>query len=145
MRVRHVRVEDAPAVAGLLEELGYPSTPATVAQRLLHMEPTESDEAWVLVDDRPEGTEGVTALAAGHMFWPYELDRPVAEITALVVTPEQRRSGAGTALIAAVEAWAQEKNCLRITVASALQRKHAHAFYSKLGYDQLAKKLEKNL
>ncbi len=144
MKVRPVRPDDAAAVAALLGELGYPVSPAVVAARLAERAPREADAAWVLTADEQDEGDAV-GFVAGHVFHPYELDRPVAEITALVVSATHRRSGAATALVGAVEGWAETWSCQRITVASSLEREGAHAFYDRRGYRQLAKKLEKSL
>jgi len=147
MDVRPVQLEDAVAVAGLLEELGYPVSAARMTERLEERAPSQDDAAWVLAHGPggPDGDDTIVGFAAGHVFQPYELDRPVAEITALVVAPANRRAGSATALVSAVEQWASARSCLRITVASSLRREGAHAFYARLGYRQLAKKFEKAL
>ncbi|MCO7238537.1 GNAT family N-acetyltransferase [Aeromicrobium sp. CnD17-E] len=141
MWCRQVGVDDAPDVAVLLGELGYPTTVGRVTERL-RKRPSTDDAAWVAVT-RPGGE--VIGFAAAHTFWPYELDHPVAELTALVVSAQHRRAGAGGALVDVVEQWADARGCVRLTVASALDRHGAHAFYAGRGYAQLAKKLEKSL
>jgi len=87
----------------------------------------------------------VIGFAAGHLFSPYELDRPVAELTSLVVDEAHRGSGAGRVLVAACEQWARDVGALRISVGTAFRRTDAHAFYERLGYEQLARKYERTL
>ncbi|WP_235508407.1 hypothetical protein [Agromyces sp. Soil535] len=41
------------------------------------------------------------------------------------------------------EAWCAAAGCVRASVATAFRRVDAHAFYERLGYEQLAKKYEK--
>ncbi|WP_129785336.1 GNAT family N-acetyltransferase [Promicromonospora panici] len=141
MLVRRALPDDAPAVAPLLGELGYPTSVEAVTTRFARLAESESDPAWVAVD--PHSEDGLLGFAAGHLFWPYELDRPVAELTALVVTERSRGGGAGRALVAAFEEWAKAAGSLRATVASSFHRSSAHAFYERLGYGQRSKKFEK--
>lgn len=89
-------------------------------------------------------SESVIGFSAGHITWPYELDQPVAELTALIVDEAARGSGAGRALVIAFEHWVTEAGCVRASAASAFHRTGAHAFYERLGYAQLAKKYEKS-
>lgn len=142
MHVRPANLHDAPGIAPLLGQLGYPTSAEAFAARLARLGGSGDDPAWVAVD--PDD-DAILGFAAGHLFRPYELDAPVAELTALVITEHRRRTGAGKALVTAFEEWATEAGSARVTVASSLQRTGAHAFYARLGYEQLAKKLEKSL
>lgn len=148
MQIRLASHADAGSVAPLLTQLGYPVTPERLAARFERVVGSEVDTAWVALD--PSGGHGdrdgtVIGFAAGHLFWPYELDAPVAELTALVVDEERRGSGAGRALVAAFEDWVIAAGGIRASVATAFRREGAHAFYERLGYRQLAKKYEKSL
>lgn len=140
MRIRAAVAHDSIDIAPLLSQLGYPTTPDAVAARFARVAGNESDAAWVAVDD----TASVIGFAAGHITWLYELDRPVAELTSLIVDEALRGSGAGRALVSAFEEWVTAAGCVRATVASAFHRTGAHAFYERLGYAQLAKKYEKS-
>lgn len=142
MHIRRVLPDDAPAVVPLLGELGYPTSAEAVATRFERLAGSEDDPAWVAVDPRDGGLAG---FAAGHLFRPYELDAPVAELTALVVAERSRGTGSGRALVVAFEEWATAAGCCRATVASSFHRTGAHAFYERLGYGQRSKKFEKLL
>ncbi|MEV1128635.1 GNAT family N-acetyltransferase [Agromyces sp. NPDC049794] len=143
MHIRRARAEDARAIAPLLSELGYPTNADAIAARFARVDLSSDDIAWLAFDSAySDGT--AIGFAAGHLMWPYELDRPVAELTALVVDPSRRGEGAGRALVAVFEAWATAAGSARATVASAFRRTGAHAFYERLGYEQLAKKFEKS-
>lgn len=142
MDVRRVTVDDAPAVAVLLGELGYPASPFDVRDRIAAHEGSEDDPAWIVTGNAPDVPLG---FAAGHCFQPYELDRPVAELTALVVSSEHRREGVGAALVEVVRAWATDRGCHRLTVASALHRDDAHAFYESRGLTVRSRTFEQTL
>ena len=84
-------------------------------------------------------------FVSGHVLWTYELEQPVAELTALVVDDASRRSGAGRALVATCENWAVAHGAIRISLGTAFRRADAHAFYERLGYQQLARKYQRTL
>jgi GNAT superfamily N-acetyltransferase len=141
--IRRAVPGDAQAITPLLGELGYPTSAEAVAARFARLDGSENDPAWVAVDSHDE--EALLGFAAGHLFWLYELDRPVTELTALVVAEQHRGTGSGRALVAAFEEWAVAAGSCRATVASSVRRTGAHAFYERLGYGQRAKKFDKPL
>ncbi len=143
MELRDAEVEDAPAVAVLLDQLGYART-AEALSRHIATAHERHDAAWVAVTSLG-GAERIIGFAAAHRSWPFELDAPVAELTALVVGDEQRRLGCGRALVDGFEAWAASHDCARVSVATSFHRREAHQFYEALGYVQRARKYEKNV
>lgn len=86
--VRDATPLDADAVAGLLTQLGYPTSEVKAAERLAIL--ADHPGARVLVADSPQGVVGVVSfqviplLAEGGSF---------ARITALAVDPDQWRKG----------------------------------------------------
>ncbi len=127
--VRAARFADAPAIASLLAELGYPQDAEAAEAQL---------GAWagdprgvVLVAESDGSPAGVVAAHA----IPY-LERPgsFARVVALSVARAHRRSGLGRRLLAAVEAWAAELGCRDIEITSSRRRDDAHAFYGALGF-----------
>lgn len=141
MQIRRAVPADSPAIAPLLGQLGYPTTPDALAARFARVADNGHDIAWVAVDEDLGTTAG---FAAGHLRWPFQLDSPVAELSALVVDETHRGTGAGRALVEVFEGWAVAQGCLRMTVSSGFQRAGAHAFYERLGYAQRSKKFEKS-
>jgi GNAT superfamily N-acetyltransferase len=145
VHIRRALPVDAPAIAPLLGQLGYPSTAEDVVARFARLAGSENDAAWLAVDPDEADAEAVIGFGAGHLFWPYELDAPLAELTALVVAESNRGTGAGRALVATFEEWATAAGAVRAVVSSAVRRTGAHAFYERLGYEQLSKKFDKRL
>jgi GNAT superfamily N-acetyltransferase len=145
VHIRRALPVDAPAIAPLLGQLGYPSTAEDVAARFARVAGSETDEAWLAVDPDEADAEAVIGFAAGHLYWPYELDAPLSTLTALVVAESNRGSGAGRALVATFEEWATAAGAVRATVSSAVRRTGAHAFYERLGYEQRSRKFDKSL
>ncbi len=138
--VRRASRDDSAAVAPLLTQLGYPVAAEQLVDRFARVEGSHSDAAWVAED----ASGAIIGFAAGHHFLPFELDAPLAELTALVVDESRRGSGAGRRLVRAFEDWASIAGCARLSVATAFHRVGAHAFYEALGYQQLAKKYQKS-
>ena len=115
-------------MAGLLAQLGYPTTSVVVPIRLAAIE-QERGTVLVAVDERDE----VVGLATGTRFATLHAGAQVAYITALVTSTESRGQGIGRALVEALERWAREHGCTRLSVTSAEHRADAHAFYPRCG------------
>jgi GNAT superfamily N-acetyltransferase len=62
-----------------------------------------------------------------------------AELTALVVSTACRRTGCGTALVAAAEHWARTNGARRLALRSRADRHEAHKFYLRLGFEESSK------
>ncbi len=129
MTVRDAMTADAAAVAGLLGELGYPASPGEVATRLLR--PGER----VVLAESDQLAVGLAALTIGPML---QHARPVARVTALVVSEPARALGVGRRLMARAEELARDAGCAGIELTSAMrpERDAAHRFYEALGYER---------
>jgi GNAT superfamily N-acetyltransferase len=128
LRVRPVQLGDAPAIARLAGELGYPSTEEEVRARLAILLPDERCFAAVAA----VGAEPCGWIAAEHR---RSLDADErAEITGLVVGAGARRAGVGRALVAEAERWAAGRGLALVTVRSNAARLESHPFYESLGY-----------
>jgi len=122
---------DAPAVAGLSEQLGYaPLLPALIADRLALFAFSQGHGCYVAErDGRILGWVDVFSvhmLISPHFF---------AEIGGLVVDTKARRQGVGRALMAQAEAWAREHGYAEVRLRSGLHRTEAHEFYRSIGYE----------
>lgn len=67
---------------------------------------------------------------------------PVAEVAAILVEPHRRREGFGRRLIATAETWARQSKRSHLLLSSDVARTSGHAFFTALGYEQNATKLE---
>ena len=129
VRVRPPIPSDAPALAALAGELGYPTSPEALLGRLAALHPTD---AAVLVstdaDDVPTGW--------CHVEMRRTLVEPMsALIVGLVIGEGHRSAGIGAELLAAAEAWARARGCQRLVVATRITRERAHQFYAREGYE----------
>ncbi|MBS3941172.1 MAG: GNAT family N-acetyltransferase [Actinobacteria bacterium] len=129
--VREATPGDAPAVAGLLDALGYPDGVEAVRDRLTIFAAYERDE--VLVAELDGAVVAFLALNVTPTFaeagW-------VSRITAFVVAPDVRRAGVGMALMDEAERRATEagSRLMQINSGRRPERAAAHHFYTSLGY-----------
>jgi GNAT superfamily N-acetyltransferase len=129
LKVRDARMDDAAAVAGLLGELGYPSTAAEVEQRLA-IWLAESYSRVLLAAEGGRVVGSMSVHAIPHL----ERDGRWLRVESLVVAAGARGTGAGRLLIAAAEKLAHSWDCHAIEVTSSRHREGAHAFYRRLGF-----------
>jgi len=129
VKIRLVRASDAPRLAELACELGYPSTTQDMKARLATLKPGSMHA--VFVAETADGVIGWTHVSRNHL-----LDVPVrAEINGLIVSSTARSQGAGKLLVQAAEAWARKRKCTGINVRSNVIRERAHKFYEREGYE----------
>ena len=132
MTLRSARLSDAPAIAVLATQLGYPSRTEEAEERLRDV--LARPDAAVLVAEDEDGA----VIGYGHVFGAHRVDaNPFAEIGALVVDEGRRSRGTGAALVAALEAWAAERGYRELRVRSNVVRDRAHAFYERLGFGRV--------
>ncbi len=140
IRLRRATAADADAIAGLLTQLGYPAATADVPRRLERL--TAGGRAVVLLAER---ASGVIGLATAHVVCVLNRPRDVAWLTALVVDQSARGNGVGRALFAAVEEFALESGCERLSVTTQEQRTDARAFYPRMGMEETGRRFGKVL
>ena len=139
MLLRAPKDGDAPDIARLLGQLGYPSTAEEVLTRLKTLrDDAPATAAWVAELDG-----AVVGVATAREFPGIHISTPVAWLTVLVVDERVRGRGVGRQLVAAAEAWAKMVGAPRLSLTSAVHRKEAHQFYVNLGYQQTGVRLAK--
>ncbi|HEX2642580.1 MAG TPA: GNAT family N-acetyltransferase [Thermoanaerobaculia bacterium] len=128
--IRPADSADAPSLAALSGQLGYPSTPAQIAARLAVLAETADAVRVAEVDGQVAGWIHV----GSHR--PLESE-PSAEISGLVVDEAHRGQGIGRLLVEAALAWARERGYAGIRVRSNVVRADAHRFYEGLGFQRV--------
>jgi GNAT superfamily N-acetyltransferase len=136
--VRDAEPRDAPALARLLGELGYPATADQVERRLERL--GAADRLLVA-----EAGGEVVGLAGLHVSPSVEYDADAAQVSAIVVDESRRGEGIGRALMVALEAEARSRGCVLLFLTTAERRADAHAFYRALGYEETGRRFAKPL
>ena len=130
MRIRPMTAADAPLVADLTTQLGYPTSTEETIERLAALAERPAEHAALVAeeDGRAIGwvhVALVTSLVSGLK----------ADIGGLVVDEHHRSGGVGAELLAAAETWARERGAARMVVRSRVAREGAHRFYKREGYE----------
>ena len=132
MEIRRARPEDRDALARLATELGYPTTPEQMAERLVRIDLDPLHAVFV-------ADAGEAAIAFVHVLETRTLESPAhAEIAGLVVAEGARGRRVGARLVEAADAWARERGLPELRVRSNVMRLDAHRFYEREGF-RLAK------
>jgi GNAT superfamily N-acetyltransferase len=130
LKIRRARYSDAPRLADLAGQLGYPTTPSEIAKRLRKLRGGTQDALFV-AESSAAGVVGWAHVSVNHLV---EVGTR-AELNGLVVADGHRSLGAGALLLHAVEAWAAKHGCPEMSVRSNVLRDRAHQFYLRQGYD----------
>ncbi len=129
-RIRTATPDDAAAIAPLLGQLGYPTSPGQARQRLQTLL-AAADRYATFVAENDKGA----LLGCASLERRITLDGDErAELMALVVDAATRRGGVGLALLQAGEAWARERGFGTLWVRSNVRRTESHPFYARHGF-----------
>jgi N-acetylglutamate synthase-like GNAT family acetyltransferase len=131
MELREARPDDQARVAELLDQLGYPTSPAAAGRRLQLLAASPHDAVWVAVR---EGT--VVGLVAIHVSGALEYDGAVAKV---------RREGVGKQLMVLAEREARRRGCELLFLTTSERRADAHAFYRSIGFEETGRRFAKTL
>ena len=137
--VREARYEDADAIAVLLTQLGYPQGEDFVIGKLVEFSARES--AKVFVAELDAKVVGFLSFDCEPLF---HREGNIGSIMAMCVLEEHRGEGIGKRLIASAEEEAKLQGCVRIAVASGMQRLDTHKFYLSQGYEEKTKRFVKD-
>ncbi len=140
MTIREATQDDAPAVAALLGELGYPTSPDQAAERIERI--AADPITWVIVAEVDSELAGLAALHVQNLV---ERDEPGCEVAGLVVGQRFRRQRIGELLMDALEAEARRRGGKFMVLNTAHRRADAHAFYEALGYEHTGRRYAKQL
>ena len=124
----------------LLTQLGYPQDVAFVIEKLLEF--SDRPSARVFVADEGGEVLGFLSFDSEPAF---HREGNIGTITAMCVLEAARGRGIGRRLIEQAESFAKETGCVRIAVASGMQRLETHTFYLNLGYEEKTKRFIKEL
>lgn len=127
--LRDARLSDAAEIAKLAIELGYPSTPQKVRDRLQTM--LRDPRNYIVVAE----ITGAGLVGWMHVFRQDLVESdPFAEIGGLIVTETYRGQGIGSRLVDAAWQWSLGCGYSRLRVRSRIERERAHHFYDQRGF-----------
>lgn len=127
--IRAPHDDDAPVLADLATQLGYPVAADELRERLAVVAANDHAAVFVAGDptDRPIGWI--------HVELKRTLVAPLtAQVMGLVVDEGARNSGVGRDLLVAAEEWAAARGCRHMLVGTRVTRDGAHRFYTREGY-----------
>ncbi len=127
--IREATATDAPAIAELISELGYPTTPLEMAERLAGIAGEPAYRTLVAVAGA--NVVGVAGIGLGRY---YERNGLYARLLVLAVRTGERGGGIGRGLADAAERWAAAQGARAMIVNTGRQRLEAHRFYERQGY-----------
>jgi GNAT superfamily N-acetyltransferase len=130
--IRQATEADVPALALLMDELGYPTTAAEMQTRYKAFSAHPDYATWVAVCNKQ--VVGMTGLLKNIYF---EKNGIYIRVGALVVNKEYRKMGLGRALLQKAIDWAIELGAHQVLLNSGNreERRDAHAFYQHLGFE----------
>lgn len=140
MKIRQAISTDCVALAGLMTELGYPTSTDEMAARM-QIIADRVDHATFVAD-----ANGAIAGMIGLQISPslYKND-PEAAIVALVVSSAFRGQGVAGLLVERGERWLFTSGAIRVSVKPSLHREDAHRLYKRLGYEHTGARFTKTL
>jgi N-acetylglutamate synthase-like GNAT family acetyltransferase len=130
--IRQAKESDVHALAALMNELGYATTVAEMQTRYELISSHPDHATWVAVCNTE--VAGMIGLIKNIY---YEKNGLYIRVGALVVNAAYRNRGLGKALLQKATDWANELGItqLYLTSGNREERKVAHAFYQRLGFE----------
>src|SRR5712691_10515985 len=128
--IRAAVIADAPQLAALMTQLGYPTQVKEMRARLRSIFSDNSFRTFVATDD-----EQIVGMAgtSEHASYEHNDNDRTGRIVAIVVSDNAQRKGAGRQLMRAVEKSFRRRGVRRIVLNARLERVEAHQFYEALG------------
>lgn len=123
-------MSDAPRLAELSGQLGYPTSTKQMAARLKQAL-RHKDGVCLVAETSEKSIIGWAHVSVTPLL---EVDRR-AELNGLIVHEQIRSRGVGAQLLVAAEQWAKRMRCIGMSVRSNVLRERAHAFYLRQGYE----------
>lgn len=129
--IRTATESDIESLCSLVQELkGSSISHADMLNRLQFVQVSPFDFLYVYEEEKK-----ILGLLGFRIRENLEDVTRYGEISIISVDSEARRKGIGQSLMEYAEQLAKEHNCIGTWLVSGLQRKEAHPFYKKLGYE----------
>jgi GNAT superfamily N-acetyltransferase len=131
--IKNATQVDILSLALLMYDLGYPATEIEMQTRFDHISGHEDYRMLVAVTENNE-VAGMIGLIKNYYF---EHNGLYIRVGAMVVGKDFRNMGIGKKLMMEAENWAAEigANSILLNSGNREERKAAHVFYQKIGYE----------
>jgi len=130
IEIRAISKNDAKSIARLSTELGYPSNVAQTLARIMQINKSSENCAFVAILDQI-----VVGWIHGFHTFRVESDSFV-EIGGLIVDANFRERQIGKQLIESVKQWAKELEVKKLKVRCNTRRTESHKFYKTIGFKE---------
>ncbi|QIL40088.1 GNAT family N-acetyltransferase [Pedobacter sp. HDW13] len=130
VEIREILEQDAEGIAKLSTALGYESNTAQTLNRIVQINNSSENCAFVAVLD-----QAVVGWIHGFFTLRIESD-PFVEIGGLIVDANFRGQQIGKQLIEGVKRWAKKQNVKKLKVRCNTKRTESHKFYETIGFKE---------
>ncbi len=127
--VRPATAADAPAIAALFTDEGYPAGPSDIKGRLARFDAPTSRVVIAEYDG------AILGFVAVHALPRFEHDDWIVRVLALVVDAGARERGVGRALMGEAERFGRDIGATFVEVTAGHHRPEARHLYESLNYD----------
>lgn len=131
LTIRQAGQADAVDIARLVTQLGYPTSPAEMAERLESILRRPEYITFVA-----EISAQVVGMIGAYVGYAIEFTGVYGRLTGIVVEESFRGRGIGKLLMEKVEAWLQDQGVKMVILTSGKHRTETHEFYRALGYEE---------
>lgn len=139
LEIRAATGTDGPGLAELLAACGQPVPARDLAERI---EGLRRDQGAALVAVEWGPPSGIVVL---HWYRTLQAASPIAEITTLLVGPDDRRRGLGRLLLKAASQAARSAGCGRLNLLADPDQEALHAFCAATGFTQAGSRYDRPL
>ena len=140
IKIRIAGLKDSLEIAGLMSQLGYPTSSDEMEERLAAILLSSNYKTFVAKYQ----TKVIGVIGVGVLHY-YEKNGKYGRLLALVVDEEWKGNSIGGSLVSEAERWLKEHKVSSIIVNSSNQRHGAHRFYEQLGYEKTGLRFVKPL
>ncbi len=126
--IRPATLDDTESIAGLSGQLGYPTSPEQMRERLAILLPKKDQQLFAA-----EWDGKIVGWLHAAKIERVESD-PFAEIYGLIVKDTERGQGIGPLLLRAADSWAASQGLGKVRVRCNVVRERTHRFYEREGF-----------
>jgi GNAT superfamily N-acetyltransferase len=131
IEIRNIASADAPEIARLSGQLGYPLNEEQARENIMAVMGKEDHRAFVAIDNDK-------VVGWIHVFVTTQLESAsFSEIRGLVIDESHRRKGIGKLLIEQVKSWSRQKQRNLLRLRCNVKRTETHKFYAALGFSEM--------